>query len=76
MGAITFDQYSALNIVSILLVPTITSLIMEEIDFATLHRALGETNQFAVKSIISLREIESARFVQVGWNTLPEHKNE
>lgn len=41
------------------------ALSWEEIDFATLHHALGDANQFAVKSIISLGEIESATFVQV-----------
>lgn len=38
------------------------ALSREVIDFAALHQALGGTNQFAVKSIISLGEIKSARF--------------
>lgn len=44
-----------------------------KIDFAALHHDLGGTIQFAVKSIISLGEIESARFPQLGSKTQPKH---
>lgn len=36
-----FDQYSTMNLVSSVLVQTITGLIMEEIDVATLHHAVN-----------------------------------
>lgn len=69
-----------LNIVEKILCPSSKArvppaLSLEVIGFAALHHTLGGTNQFAVKSIISLEEIKSVRFSQVGSHTQAAKSN-